>query len=582
MLTAPSQKVFRRKVSRSALVAFYVATLPISLPVILFVYKKRGKSLRDHLTSSTFWAALSGRKKPLGQNRINALKNYLWYGCEAAATKEIYNQLSLLPKNSDEYIDLSEGLASRLDFMGSQREALTLIKNIEMSSLSSGSLAKVATLNVLLKQRNLKFGSAEALLKKYPRLSDSPNFILAHSNDCIDFESKIAALNILYKRRGLASLNAKEHCVNTPFFALRADRVDEAAFDVGKVSVIFPVYNAEDSIVIAIKSVLSQTYKNIEVVVIDDCSTDKTFQNAKDLERNDSRVKVLKLSRNSGAYVARNFGLSVSTGDFITTHDSDDWSHPQKIELQLKPFLLRPFLVATGSHWVRCDQNFRFCNWCLRESIIHFSYPSFLVRRKVFEKIGRWDEVRISGDAEFINRLSRNYGDSSIEWVLPDVPLAIALADEKSLTGTKATHVSSTRLGLRYYYHQAFKYQNFLGSGNEGSRQEERRRLVPRELLHKANGEVQNYSIIVIADYRYTEMVNWAAKIVAGHSGRVGLAHRPEFVLKQGVSFSLTPEFFELLKKEAIEIVNEPASVFCDVRHYLLLNGEVSTLINGE
>lgn len=73
------------------------------------------------------------------------------------------------------------------------------------------------------------------------------------------------------------------------------------------VTVIIPSYNREKTIKRAVDSVLNQTYKDIEVIVVDDCSTDNTLDVVKSIK--DSRLKVFKLNENSGACVARNFGI---------------------------------------------------------------------------------------------------------------------------------------------------------------------------------------------------------------------------------------------------------------------------------
>lgn len=100
------------------------------------------------------------------------------------------------------------------------------------------------------------------------------------------------------------------------------------------VSVIMPTYNRGFLIKNSIDSVLNQTYSNIEIIVVDDCSTDNTEDVVKSI--NDKRVKYFKLDKNSGANFARNYGIDKSIGDFVTFIDSDDIYELNKIELQLE------------------------------------------------------------------------------------------------------------------------------------------------------------------------------------------------------------------------------------------------------
>lgn len=104
----------------------------------------------------------------------------------------------------------------------------------------------------------------------------------------------------------------------------------------GLVSIITPVYNAEEFIVQTIESVKSQTYKDWELLLIDDCSTDSSAELIKSFIDCDSRIKYIKLNKNSGAAVTRNTGLSVAQGRYIAFLDSDDIWKPQKLERQMK------------------------------------------------------------------------------------------------------------------------------------------------------------------------------------------------------------------------------------------------------
>ena len=105
------------------------------------------------------------------------------------------------------------------------------------------------------------------------------------------------------------------------------------------VSVIIPTYNRGRLILDSINSVLNQTYKNIELIVVDDCSTDNTEEILKSI--NDSRIKYVKLEKNSGACIARNKGIELSTGEFIAFNDSDDLWITTKLEKQLPPCIVR-------------------------------------------------------------------------------------------------------------------------------------------------------------------------------------------------------------------------------------------------
>ena len=98
------------------------------------------------------------------------------------------------------------------------------------------------------------------------------------------------------------------------------------------ISIVIPAYNREKTILRCIDSVLKQTYKNIEIIVVDDGSTDKTQEII--LSVKDSRIKYVKLEKNSGAQVARNKGIEFADGKWIAFLDSDDMWEEDKLEIQ--------------------------------------------------------------------------------------------------------------------------------------------------------------------------------------------------------------------------------------------------------
>ena len=99
-----------------------------------------------------------------------------------------------------------------------------------------------------------------------------------------------------------------------------------------KISVIIPTFNRGNLIIKSIKSVLNQTYPNIEVLVVDDGSTDDTEKIIKNLDNN--RIKYIKIKKNIGANHARNVGIMNASGKYISFQDSDDVYHKDKLEKQ--------------------------------------------------------------------------------------------------------------------------------------------------------------------------------------------------------------------------------------------------------
>ena len=101
-----------------------------------------------------------------------------------------------------------------------------------------------------------------------------------------------------------------------------------------KISVIIPVYNREKSLKKCLDSVMGQTYKNLEIILVDDGSKDSSGVICDEYAAGDSRIKVIH-QQNAGVAAARNAGLAMATGDYIGWVDSDDWIEPDMYEFML-------------------------------------------------------------------------------------------------------------------------------------------------------------------------------------------------------------------------------------------------------
>ncbi len=101
------------------------------------------------------------------------------------------------------------------------------------------------------------------------------------------------------------------------------------------ISIITPLYNSSKFLKDTIDCVINQTYKNWELILVDDCSTDDSYEIAKEYRQKDNRIKVYRLKENSGAAQARNYALKKSKGRFVAYLDSDDLWKKNKLKIQL-------------------------------------------------------------------------------------------------------------------------------------------------------------------------------------------------------------------------------------------------------
>lgn len=103
-----------------------------------------------------------------------------------------------------------------------------------------------------------------------------------------------------------------------------------------KVSIIMGIYNCENTIKMAIDSILNQTYENWELIMCDDGSNDKTYEIAKKYELMDDRIKLLKNERNKGLAHSLNRCIKESCGEYIARHDADDYSEKNRLEVEVQ------------------------------------------------------------------------------------------------------------------------------------------------------------------------------------------------------------------------------------------------------
>lgn len=159
------------------------------------------------------------------------------------------------------------------------------------------------------------------------------------------------------------------------------------------VSIITPVYNNSEFIKQTIESVQKQTYKNWEMIIVDDCSTDRTPELIKKISQKDDRIKYIKLKNNSGAAIARNKALSESRGRFIAYLDADDLWKKNKIQNQID-FMLAHDYAFVCSNYEKIDIN----NKILKQVKIpkEINYKLFL-RNTIIQTVGVIIDSRKTG-----------------------------------------------------------------------------------------------------------------------------------------------------------------------------------------
>lgn len=162
------------------------------------------------------------------------------------------------------------------------------------------------------------------------------------------------------------------------------------------VSVIMPAYNAAATVRASVASVLAQTHRNLELVVVDDGSKDASVAIVSQMAAADSRIVLWRQPRNAGVAAARNAGIALATGTHVAFLDSDDRWHPEKLEVQLARLGQTGAKVAYSAY-LRVDESGRVLSTVRPPPSV--DYPDMLRSNRIGNLTGLYD--RSLGDARF-------------------------------------------------------------------------------------------------------------------------------------------------------------------------------------
>ncbi len=314
-------------------------------------------------------------------------------------------------------------------------------------------------------------------------------------------EAWLQRFNWIFESAGLSPIRLEPGDGNAFDRVVPTVSTSRSADDRPVVSVVMSVFKPDQSLLTALRSLAAQTYQNLQVLVVDDCSPAESQAMIEEAVALDDRFELHRMPVNGGTYKIRNYAISVARGDFITFQDSDDWSHPERIERQMLPLLAEPGLVASLSRSVRAYENLSVNK--IGYAPLRVNSSSLLMRRDpVVTELGGFDEVRKGADSEFLERLEKHFGQDRIE-TLED-PLALVQLTHGSLSRTD--FLFGWRDGNRVAYRQAYEhFHNEIALGNESIRIEPgapRRFPVPLSFTGpRPEGAVER-DVVVMSDWR--------------------------------------------------------------------------------
>src|SRR5215469_11490611 len=199
---------------------------------------------------------------------------------------------------------------------------------------------------------------------------------------------------------------------------------------VPRVSVVIGAYNGERFLRPAIESILNQTFRDFELIVIDDCSTDNSPQILR--EFTDERMRLIRNERNLGIAGTTNKGIAAARGEYIALQDHDDLSWPTRFECQVAFLDSHPQAGMVGSSCNVIDEEGKLVpHWPVEYENIHlrwailwrcpFFHTSVVLRRSSIQEVGGYSsdpQYRFSEDYEFMSRVAVRYAVANLPQLL--------------------------------------------------------------------------------------------------------------------------------------------------------------------
>ena len=313
----------------------------------------------------------------------------------------------------------------------------------------------------------------------------------------------LAALNGRLVEHGLLPVKLDDRA-GSSFDRLSADVPDHAFVDdphAPLVTVIMSTFKPDDSFRTAVSSLVAQTWRNIEILVVDDHSPKEYDDLLESVTSMDPRITLIRMPKNGGTYRIRNHAIPLSRGSFITFQDSDDWAHPERIERQVAPLLEPTGVVATHARGARMYPDLSIVK--VGYSTFRMAAASLMFRRDVvLRALGGFDETRKAADTEFAERLRTVFGEEAL-LDLPDV-LVFTQLTEGSLS--RSDFAFGWHHGSRVVYGDARRYwHREIEAGRASAKLEPggpRRFPAPERFITGHEAPPRTCDVLWISDWR--------------------------------------------------------------------------------
>lgn len=384
---------------------------------------------------------------------------------------------------------------------------------------------------------------------------------------------RLRSLNLLFKAAGLAEISLRESGSRFLFGNLSGSIAGvQPCLAEDKVSVLYCVHNLDHILEIAVGSILRQSWRNLELVLVDDHSSDDSWRIIESIAEKDTRVVAIRNDGRKGLYRSQNLALELASGEYVSVVSGATFCHPQLLEIQMR------ILAQDSGHRVVCARSMSVCPdmtivpaFCQIESAYLRGGGPFLARAREIRTAGGWDELTEFADDEYLQRVTILRGKDAVCTMKSYPPIAIRLAERQSLLFRRKL-TDGTR---REYLKQAGVWASERAATGQTDNVELKINRssrkhpfpVPRSLAVTQWSVPSHYNIVLVSDLSLlggTRRCNQGYVAAAMRlQMRVGLLHWPRFDLR--LKADIASEYRAMNCIESVDILTDDDKVTADV-----------------
>lgn len=371
------------------------------------------------------------------------------------------------------------------------------------------------------------------------------------------------ALSFPFVRAELSPLRV-DRTAATLFDGLSAAS-DPGSVDGPLVTVVMPTYAPDEGLLTSVRSLLAQSYGNLEILLVDDCSPPGFIERYEQAAALDARITLIRMPVNGGSYLGRNAAMARARGQLITFQDGDDWSHPERITQQVRMLHEHPEAPASLSSAIRATDDLAY-TW-LGFSPQRDNASSLMITRPTLDRLGPFQRVRKGADSEYHKRIEAVLGP--LAYVR--LPLAVTRLRAGSLSRADFTLDWHTPDRVNYrnvfgHWHRTRAAQEVPLDAHDGAAQPF---PPPRSFLRALPGEPAlraRFSVGYLLD------ASLPTPLPGQHTGAPVLPadetpaviHREDFGLARQSWEPFTDEFLELVQSGAVDLISATDQVHLD------------------